>query len=373
MKNSHIINKICLIGNSSFGTDVFDGQRLKVRLYYSILIKEGFDVHHIDLSLFKRNPLSTLCKIKKECKKCDCIILLTASKGAELLIPFINKINKRFKKRFILPLIGTSVLHRALDHLDDNKKQRFLINKEYNLVKKRNRMARQLKMIDLILPETEIISEAFRNYYDIQNVLTLTNFREDINPGDFRRSRYVFASRISRMKGVFILFEALDILKKKGISINVDLYGPYQLSNSDKQLFDSYLSKNANVKYKGTINPLDVVHTLSSYCAFLFPTLYLTEGVPGVLVESLIAGTPIISSSFPQYANILVSGCDSLIFELGNANDLASKIQMFAASENATFFSDNALNNGKKYLYSYNRHFFLECVTGKIGAERKEK
>ena len=175
------------------------------------------------------------------------------------------------------------------------------------------------------------------------------------------------------MKGIFVLFEALDILKSEGVNINVDLYGPYQLDKNERLLFDSYLSKNSNVNYRGTINPLSVVQTLSTYYALLFPTLHLTEGVPGVLVESLIAGTPVVSSSFPQHANILKPGYDSLIFELGNAKDLADKIQMFISFKNAKFFFEEALKNGKKYLYSYNRQFFLECVTGANDWERKNK
>ena len=103
------MNNILLIGNSGLKSGQMDGQTIKVRLYLKKMKDEGFSVCFVDLENFLRRPLSTLHRIKKGIKECARIVLLTAERGSKLLVPYINKINKKYKKPFVFPLVGTSV------------------------------------------------------------------------------------------------------------------------------------------------------------------------------------------------------------------------------------------------------------------------
>ena len=44
-----------------------------------------------------------------------------------------------------------------------------------------------------------------------------------------------------------------------------------------------------------------MVQTLANYDLSVFPTRFIGEGTPGVIVESLLAGTPVLTSNFPSY------------------------------------------------------------------------
>ena len=46
------------------------------------------------------------------------------------------------------------------------------------------------------------------------------------------------------------------------------------------------------------------------------------EGAPGFIIESLIAGVPIITSSFSQVNDLINDEVEGLIFELGNTDSL---------------------------------------------------
>ena len=47
------------------------------------------------------------------------------------------------------------------------------------------------------------------------------------------------------------------------------------------------------------------------------------------LIESLIAGVPIITSSFSQVANLVTDKVEGLIYELGNTEQLKKKYNMY--------------------------------------------
>ena len=359
------MKNICLIGNYFVGGKAFDGQHLKVRLYYDILCKEGFNVQLIDLNGFLRRPFSTINKIKKGIETCDVVVLMSASKGAEILIPLINKFNKKKKKRFIFSLIGTSVLHKSLDKLDAESQIDFLVNKNYSLCKKRRRMSLELKKIDCILPETDLLTSAYKSFFNLNNVITMTNFRDDcVNKYSktVKTKDIVFVSRVASIKGIFDLLDALEICKSK---VSLDIYGPLQLNKKELNDFNNRLRTSKDVFYKGCIDQNSIIETISKYKIFVFPTKYLNEGAPGVLAESLIAGTPIISSRFPQSSDLLLEGYDSLIYEFGSVASLSDTIDYIFKDNNKLIdITKNAKKSGTKFLYSWNRDNFLEIISG---------
>jgi glycosyltransferase involved in cell wall biosynthesis len=56
------------------------------------------------------------------------------------------------------------------------------------------------------------------------------------------------------------------------------------------------LLKNSGVHYHGVVDNIELRRQLTFYDVFVFPSVYDNEGHPGVLIEALMAGLPIISS-----------------------------------------------------------------------------
>ena len=356
---------VCLIGNNNLGKDVSDGQRVKTREFINILNSENIPVDLVDLEMFKSKPFKVLKCIKNGIKNNDIIIFISASRGVRTLLPFINHLNRKYNKRFVLPLIGSSVLHYYIDGLSKDECFNFLLND--NVTKCRNKfLSKQLSKIDLILPETELLTQRFKSFYSLSNVKTFPNLKiGSLCKISKKNGRYAFISRINVNKGIFDLIKVVDQINFSNTDkIYLDIYGDYQLTEDNKKMFDRLLMNNGFIHYKGVLKPDQVINVLSSYDYLVFPTKFVSEGIPGIVIESLIAGTPVISSSYPQSGSVLKDGLNSIVFKMDNQEELKKALVNSQKDETKRRLTSGAISSSTKYIYSFNRENFYECILG---------
>ena len=362
------MNKILLIGNSGFKHQSKDGQTTKVRLYLKKLKDEGMNIRFVDLEGFITRPFSSLLKIKKDMKWCDRVVLISAERGCKILIPYINRLNKKMNKPFVLPLVGTNVLHQAFDKLDETQQYDFIANGNYKLSKFDNRkFKKELSKITYILPETDLLSKVFREYFELTNVVTLNNFREcreiDYQLENHENIRIVYLSRVMSKKGIFDLLECVKKINTNSTSLKLDIYGGLTLSDVEKKTFASFLDE--NIRYCGLVDEESVINTISKYDFFVFPTQFVYEGTPGAVVESFLAGVPVISSNFPQAKSLMNDGVDSLVFKMFDKKDLYDKLLYIINNKEVIVKMKNAAKeNGKRFTYNHERKLFMNYVCG---------
>lgn len=366
------MSRVLVIGNSGFKHKVNDGQTIKTRIYIDKIKEEGNDVTFVDLEDFSRHPFSILLKIRKGINNNDRIILLAAERGAKLLIPFINKINKRRKKPFILPLIGIGILHNYIDRLSDSDKQNFISNHAY-CCKPKKKDIKNLKKITYILPETELISEIYKDFFGLNNVFTLNNFRDchfEVKKSKPQKNNFniVFLSRIWKTKGIFDLLDVVLEINQVSKLVSLDIYGPKELDAEEENRFKIIIDSNPEIQYFGSISEDTVINTLAKYDLLVFPTRYFGEGTPGIISESLLAGTPVLTSDFPQARFLLKDGYNSVFFEMLNVKQLKEKlIELCEKPDLLAILSKNALESSKVFNYENSRHDFLLYVCGLTG------
>ncbi len=117
--------------------------------------------------------------------------------------------------------------------------------------------------------------------------------------------RFIFVGRLLVDKGLRVLVEAVEACD---VEMRVDVYGPWE--DLPRDTFDGC----KRVFYKGELAPNDVIPTIEKYDALVMPTLFATEGYPGVILEAYHAGRPVIASRwkvapeivFPDETGILV-------------------------------------------------------------------
>lgn len=359
--------KICLIGNNGFGKPVFDGQRIKVRTYKNVLESEGFDVHFIELDKPAKRLFKILSEIKKGIKECDVIVLITSDNGERILIPFINRLNRKYKKRFIFSQIGTSFLFPYIKSLNEEQKYTFFHKHVFLNLKPKKKVVRNLRSIDAILTETELINDAFSKFFSLENCFFMTNFRFVEQPKDNHReleNRLVYLSRVTARKGIFDLLNVLKEIKEEtNKNFFLDIYGTLYLNDKEKEEFYSLL--NNQIVYKGELPQSKIISVLQQCDLMCFPTRCEGEGTPGCVIESLIAGTPVLSSSFTQSYELLSNNYNSIIYNFGDVDDLKEKLLSFFDNYiNYQSLKDGALKTGYKYTYEYNRDRFLKIICG---------
>ena len=72
-----------------------------------------------------------------------------------------------------------------------------------------------------------------------------------------------------------------------------------------------------------------VISLVKNAKAIIFPSIWY-EGMPSIIIESFASGKPVIASNLASMAEMVEDGKTGLLFEPGNSEDLASKINWAA-------------------------------------------
>ena len=86
-------------------------------------------------------------------------------------------------------------------------------------------------------------------------------------------------------------------------------------------------------EYRGVLQPDKVVPALRQYDALVFPSHYDGEGCPGILVEALSAGLPIIASDWKYNSEFVVNGDNGFLCDTFNPMAYADAIKILLTNE----------------------------------------
>ena len=129
--------------------------------------------------------------------------------------------------------------------------------------------------------------------------------------------RFIYIGAIREEKGIDILCEVSNLLSRE---YTIDLYGNLD-EKYTKHYFDNY-----NVNYKGSLNNEDVTQILSKYDVLILPSL--REGYPGVIIEALSVGLPIIATNLKGILEMIDSSSSIFIYP-ANVEQLKNAIKLF--------------------------------------------
>lgn len=134
-----------------------------------------------------------------------------------------------------------------------------------------------------------------------------------------RPLRAVFFSYICREKGADTVVNAAGLLH----SVEFHFYG--RIEKTYKTAFLEDALNSPNVFYHGVFDPVtnDVVAELSKYDVHLFPSIWTMDGVPGIIIETKMAGVPTIASSNAYNQELIKDGVDGAIMKSNSAKELA--------------------------------------------------
>ena len=207
-----------------------------------------------------------------------------------------------------------------------------------------------------------ILAEKFKsvliNYgFDPKKIeVTRTMFvKDDIMPKtsshDQKTLKFLFLARISYQKGVIDILDAIHLINKKGIKIDIEIYGHFaneKVSNEVNKRMNEYELED-QVLIRGFIAGKEKYKKLNEADVFLFPT-YHDEGCPNSIIEALASGLYIVSTPIGAIDEIVHSGKNGLIISPKNPDELSeamiwtiknsSEVRKIGAS-NASYASIN--------------------------------
>jgi glycosyltransferase involved in cell wall biosynthesis len=223
--------------------------------------------------------------IVRAIRKVDVVTFHASTAGALLFSPFIHIVSRLFKKPWILRKFG--------GNFDQYYQQ---------LAGCLKTIARYTALsADLCAFETQHLVNFFRNRCK-HKVVWYPNSRPITDETlSNRRStcckRFVFVGDVKPTKGVREIITAGEQLSTEVV---VDIYGPL-LGGITEQDFKELKI----VRYRGMLEPKQVIPTLQTYDVLLLPTYYSGEGYPGVILEAYSAGLPVITTKWRAIPEIV--------------------------------------------------------------------
>lgn len=166
----------------------------------------------------------------------------------------------------------------------------------------------------------------------VYNGVNFRKFKELAAPEKKKFYRIVNVARFfPEKKGQDILIKASAILKRKGIPIQVCFAGG-ELSESthyisDMQQYAAELDVADCIVFLGNVT--DIPKLLKSADVFCIPSRY--EGFGIAAVEAMGMGIPCVASNIDGLNEVINDEAMGVLFEVGNAEDLAVKLEYMIA------------------------------------------
>lgn len=132
-----------------------------------------------------------------------------------------------------------------------------------------------------------------------------------------------FIGQLRMEKG---LGEALAACRSLPPGWRLRVYGP-PMPNTDCSLFEGH----PRARYAGVLDPAAVPAVLRECDALLLPTWYRGENYPGVVVEALQCGTPVIATRWRGIPDMVEDGESGLLVEPRSAAALEAAIRRLIA------------------------------------------
>ena len=175
------------------------------------------------------------------------------------------------------------------------------------------------RQADRIIALTDFARNKFiEGGFPADKLVVKPNFVEDMAPtapaAAPKRSGMLYVGRLSVEKGPDVCIDAARLVPDE----RFDMLGNGPLADT--------LARPANVAFAGAVPKAQVLGAMQRAVALVLPSRCY-EGLPMTLVEAFCNGLPVIASRLGPFPSLIEDGVTGLLFDPGDANDLARKVQ----------------------------------------------
>jgi len=182
-----------------------------------------------------------------------------------------------------------------------------------------NRRKDLLKNVSKFITHTEFTKQEFSRYGIPEDKLVIKsnflNLTEKKTQSISKKNNAIFASRISKEKGVLTLVKAFT-----NIDINLDVLGDGPLLNKVKK------NNINNIKFHGNLTRDEVNRFIYRSKFLVFPSEWY-ESFPMTILEAFREGTLVLASNIGSIKSIIKDKFNGILFEPGNTSDLIDKVK----------------------------------------------
>lgn len=207
------------------------------------------------------------------------------------------------------------------------------------------------KNIDLFISNSQVIKTAYSNQLGIPayKIKVIPRGRDLGRFGKLRKEHsatktFISVGRLIPSKGFDELVRAFAELRKKHPDIKLIIAGEGPERFRLEQVIQSFGLTNS-VILPGTIQNIEDLYSSADF--FVFPTHY--EGLPGALIEAMMARIPIICSDIPENKEC-VDDSRVLFHRVGDQTDLLDKMDKALVLEDWDFRTQGAYDYAAEHF-----------------------
>lgn len=192
--------------------------------------------------------------------------------------------------------------------------------------------------IDVYISPSKFLQQKQLEHGVNKNTVFIPNFinLEECQPAEHSSGYCLFAGRLVTIKGLKTLIEAAKLNRKAKILIA----GDGELTDEIRKAIDEHHLE--NVTLLGFVEPKELIRLIAMSNFTVFPSEWY-ENHPMSIIESFACGKPVIASNIGALPDLVKDGWNGLLFEPGNAAQLANQIQyLFDHPEEAAVMGKNA-------------------------------
>ena len=246
----------------------------------------------------------------------DAILLISTTGLIVHLSNFLQYINK---KTPVFIWVGGGTIHEDFGRMPARKQKRLL--------------ARLARMSGIFV-ETGLVKEGLADLglhqvSDVPNprAIDWSQLPSPGGPPYEGTLRLAYYSRIVEDKGVFLLVDAMKDLLSAGVQVTCDIYGP--IDPSAVNIFPECIEGIEGIRYQG-MREGDATGLLSGYHAIVLPTWFSREGHPGILVESMMAGVPVITTDHMAIPEVVTHDVNGILVAPRSKEALVEAVRKLA-------------------------------------------
>lgn len=324
--------KLLFIGAININNKPIGGEDYKNQIFLKELQRKYDYIDYVDTFFWKKRPLILIHLVNSVFfKRYDSIIISASSFSVYRLLKTIYLVNPSKLKNIIYFVIG-GYLPTAI--VEGKFKKKYYEN------------------LKTIVVEGQILKDELLILNGTVNIVVIPNFKSFNKGIVYNRKRsetfkFVFLGRISEPKGVFLILKAAEriIQNFPNYEFIVDFYGSLEIEFNNTN----------RCSYKGILNFIDdgdkSYSELANYNCLLFPTNWIGEGFPGVIIDAYIAGLPVIATDWRLNSQLINSGTNGFLIRPENVEDLVTTMLfiMKASKEELKQISENNLKLSNNY------------------------
>lgn len=300
-------HKLLFIGAINAQNSPLGGEEYKNQLILSKLKSETIELIYFDTIKWKKSPMLVLRMFWKIFfTRYDSLVISASSVSVYRLLTIIHFIRPCVLRKIVYVVIG--------GYFPNGIEEGRFKSDVYNVLKGLVVEGEFLKNQLMLFIKPNLIS-VVPNFKDFP-------FIEFVKREKSKSIKFVFVGRISAAKGVGKIIEAskMVIALNPSMEIQTDFYGPE----------DEVFNFTGGCSYQGYLDfnkkPEEAYRKLNSYDCMLFPTTWMGEGFPGVIIDAYIAGLAVIGTDWNMNTEIIKDNVNGLIIPPNNVTALANSM-----------------------------------------------